>query len=132
MVARPTLSTQRSQSRSLHPPARYGRDRVGASSPRPALHFRRNVRFQEFLRGVELRLELILRDPCEDRLAELEEAAWLTLEGGDNLGPVTFRFEGVGQLERKRFVGLLHESLVGLVLDHVEGRVDLPTQESGP
>src|SRR2546428_2988712 len=76
--------------------------RWGASRPRPALPLRRDLRLQEFLRRFELGLELLLRDPREDRLAELEESAWVAIEDRNNLGPAAFGLEGVADRERER------------------------------
>src|SRR5260370_16902978 len=66
----------------------------------------------------------------EEGVDEWEEAGCLSLGGADNPGPAIFRLEGVDRLPRERFVALIYDSLVGLVLDHLVGRLDLPTQPS--
>src|SRR5216683_3317279 len=63
LISAPPLSQPTSCTRS---------DLLGACSPRPTLPFRRNLRFQEFLRRVELRLHLLFGDAGKDLLADLK------------------------------------------------------------
>src|SRR6058998_2133791 len=94
--------------------------RPGSCASRPLSNLRLdwNLRLQEFLRRFELGLELLLRDPCDDRLADFEEPTRLAVEDRYDLGSATFGLKGVGDRECKRLLGLGRIALVEFVLTH--------------
>lgn len=92
--------------------------------------FHRRPCLQDLPDRIEARLRLFLKDPSGDRLCDPEEPAWVDLEDLDNPGSATFVLITLGDLALERLVKRVGDSAVGLVLDYLQSRLDLPTKES--